>query len=95
MNPELLFALLAGDLAALEKRFRIDANSTSAAGWRLALAPTDESVARVFNHVELEGDRYVRRVRLDEVNGDVTAIRFDKLAEAPEPNAGEARRLAE
>jgi hypothetical protein len=91
---ELLFALLAGDVATLQQRFKVEGELVGSAGWKLELTPTDAGLARVFKHIHLEGDEYVRQVRLDETRGDSSVILFDQLARAPPPDASETERLA-
>ncbi|WP_375760891.1 outer membrane lipoprotein carrier protein LolA [Corallococcus exercitus] len=90
---ELLFALLSGDVASLQKRFKVEGALVGAAGWKLELTPTDAGLARVFKHIRLEGDGYVRQVQLDETRGDSSVITFEQLAQTPPPNATEAERL--
>ncbi|MFC4160465.1 LolA family protein [Chitinimonas lacunae] len=92
---ELLFALLSGDMAALQRRFRVEGELVGNSGWKLLLTPLDAQLARLLRRVELEGDRYVRRVRLEESNGDASLIRFEQLAEAPPATPDEARRLGQ
>lgn len=92
---QLLFALLSGDVAALKRRFAIDGELAGADGWKLTLTPSDAALTKLFRRVELEGDRYVRQVRLEEANGDASLIRFEQLAPTPVASADEARRLAE
>lgn len=90
---ELLFALLSGDVAALQKRFKVEGELVGTAGWKLELTPTDAGLARVFKHIHLEGDGYVRQVQLDETRGDSSVISFEQLAQTPPPDATEAERL--
>ncbi|MBI2769162.1 MAG: outer membrane lipoprotein carrier protein LolA [Burkholderiales bacterium] len=73
---EMLFALMSADLAALAQRFRVDGELQGKDGWRLSLAPREAGVARWVSGIELEGDRFVRLVRLAEAQGDTTLIRF-------------------
>lgn len=91
---EVMFALLSGDVAALARRFRVEGELVGTAGWKLTLTPTDAGLSRVFKSIHLEGDTYVRQVRLDEARGDTSVIQFDKLSQTPPPNDAEARRLA-
>lgn len=79
---QLLFALLAGDVATLAKQFRVD-GSTTAAGWSLALVPHDAGMARVLSRIALSGDTLVRSVELDEANGDHTRLSFFDLTSTP------------
>lgn len=90
---ELLFALLSGDIAALQKRFTVAGELVGDKGWKLDLTPTDAGLSRVFKHIHLEGDGYVRQVQLDETRGDSSVISFEQLAQTPPPDATEAERL--
>lgn len=92
---QVLFAVLAGDIAALTRHFRVSGELAGNDGWRVILVPTDAGLARFLKRVELDGDRYVRRVRIDEANGDRSEIRFDALSDVPPPTAEEVKRLAE
>lgn len=78
---ETLFALMSADLSGLAQRFRIDGEADDA-GWRLSLLPVDAGLARWLQRVELEGDRYLRSVRLAETSGDLTQIRLSRHAGA-------------
>jgi hypothetical protein len=78
---ETLFGVMAADLAALEQRFLISGESAPA-GWKLALLPRDAALARWVQRIELEGDRFLRLVRLDEAGGDQTLIRLARHATA-------------
>ena len=44
--------------------------------WRLQLLPRDAALARWVQRVELDGDRYLRAVRLQEGSGDQTQIKL-------------------
>jgi hypothetical protein len=90
---ELMFALLAGDLAALSGRFKVEGELQGAQGWRLQLTPTDALLAGQFSAIALEGDRHVRLVRLAERNGDTTQIRFAALRSAAALSPEAARRF--
>lgn len=91
---ELLFALLSGDVATLSQRFRVEGELVDKEGWRLTLTPTDAGLARVFKSVQLQGDRFVREVRLEEARGDSSVIQFSNLAQTPPLSDKEAERLA-
>lgn len=71
---EMLFALMAADLPALAARFQIDGALTGKDGWHLALRPRDAALARWITRIELDGDRFVRKVRLTEASGDNSDI---------------------
>lgn len=78
---ETLFGVLAADLSALVQRFEVSGDS-GREGWRLALLPREPALARWIQRVELEGDRFLQAVRLQEASGDQTAIRFTRHAPA-------------
>ncbi len=79
---QLLFALLAGDVATLAKQFRVE-GATAADGWSLTLAPLDAGMAKVLTRIALTGDSLVRTVELDEANGDHTRLLFLDLSSTP------------
>jgi hypothetical protein len=79
---ETLFALMTADVSVLAARFQIEGEATGSEGWRLALQPRDASLAKWLARVELEGDRFLRSVRLQEASGDTTQIRFTQLQAA-------------
>lgn len=72
---QLLFSLLAGDLGALESQF----SATGEVGpdrWKIELLPRSNALKKVFTRIHLEGDRSVRSVLLEELNGDSTSIKL-------------------
>jgi outer membrane lipoprotein-sorting protein len=91
---EILFAVLAGDVAQLARRFDIAATLHGQA-WTLHLMPRDAAVQLAFTSIDVDGDRFVRAVRLQEANGDRTSISFDALASGPAPSDDEVRLLAQ
>lgn len=90
---ETLFALMAADLGVLAQRFRIEGELRGADAWRLSLTPRDGGLARWLASVELEGDRFVRAVRLAEAQGDTSTIRFIQPSGAAAPTREEAGRF--
>ena len=74
-----MFALLRGDLAALSTRFSVDGELLGKEGWRLRLVPRDAALLQVFTQVDIEGDQFVRSIKLAEAQGDSTLIRFSAL----------------
>ena len=89
----LLFALLNGDVAALDAQFKLE-GSVQAKTWTLNLVPKQAAFAKILAHVELSGDQYVRRVVLDEANGDRTTIAFRaQVVEPAKLTADEAARF--
>ncbi len=70
---QLLFSLLAGDLAALESQF-IATGEVGAERWSINLQPKSDGLKKVFARIALEGGASVRSVLLEEQNGDSTTI---------------------
>lgn len=93
MVNQMFLALMAGNVAALRERFAIQGELIGKTGWRLELTPREAGVAQHLKRIEIAGERHVRRVRLDEANGDSTSIRFSALSETPPPTADEVRQL--
>lgn len=92
---EVLFALLSGDIALLARRFRISGNLVGSEGWQLRLVPNDVALSKVFRRVELSGARFVQDIKLEDMNGDMTAIRFSQLKFAPAATPDEVRSFAD
>ena len=70
---QLLFSLLAGDLASLESHFTAT-GSVKADGWSIELQPKSDALKKVFTTISLQGDRSVHTVLLKELSGDSTSI---------------------
>ena len=82
-----------GDVQALSSQFNVAA-SREGQGWRLRLTPKSAMLAKAFESLTLQGDRYVRQVEIVEANKDRTQIQFSALSETPATlNADEARRF--
>jgi len=91
----LMLALLDGNLAALQAQFELSGSLRGAQGWLAQLTPREPALARLFQRIELEGDRQVRRIQLFEAQGDQTLIRFEEQQREPAPpSSEEAQRLA-
>ena len=89
----IMFALMSGDVQALSSQFNVEA-TREGHGWRLKLTPKSAMLAKAFQSLTLQGDRYVRQVEIIEANQDRTRIQFTALSEAPATlNADEARRF--
>jgi hypothetical protein len=86
---ETLFGVMAADLSALAQRFQIEGELRGADGWRLVLLPREPALARWVQRVELEGDRFLRVVRLLEGSGDLTLIRMARHATSTALSADE------
>lgn len=78
----LMFSLLNGEVNRLGEHFTIDGRA-GGDGWTLALQPRQTGLAKLLTGVTLEGDRHVRRIVLDEANGDRTEIAFSGQSDTP------------
>ena len=79
----LLMALLSGDVDTLSRQFRLQETLGTDGSWRLQLVPKQGALKKIFKLIELQGDQYVRSVRLQEIRGDRTEIRFLQLRTTP------------
>ena len=79
----LLLALISGDIDALSKYFKLTESSLPGGAWKLQLTPKKSGLARVFARIELNGDRFVRSVHLEEKSGDSTDLKFQALRDTP------------
>ena len=90
----LLMALLSGDIEALSKQFRMQETLSADGSWRLQLIPKQAPLKTIFKMIELQGDRHVLSVHLEEIRGDRTDIRFLQLRDTPNTlGAGEAKQF--
>lgn len=78
----IMFALMSGDVQALSSQFTVSAQRQGQ-GWTLRLTPKSAMLAKAFQSLTLQGDRYVRQVEIIEANQDRTRIQFSALAETP------------
>ncbi|MDB5857880.1 MAG: lipoprotein carrier protein LolA [Ramlibacter sp.] len=90
---ETLFGVMAADLTALAQRFQIEGELVGREGWRLQLLPRDAALARWVQRVELEGERFLRGVRLQEGSGDQTQIRMARHSTSATLSADEEARF--
>lgn len=74
----LFLDLLGGNTKGLEQHFEL-VLSGSAQQWQLRLQPKTVLMKQVFNHIDISGDTVVRRVELDEKQGDRTVMRFEQV----------------
>jgi len=76
-----LFSLLAGDLGQLESLFEV-AGSVDG-GWSVALTARHPALAKAIGKIALDGDAYVRNIRITEASGDSTEIVFSDIKTGP------------
>jgi len=73
-----LFSLLGGDLAQLDKLFEVD-GSADKDSWQVALKAREPALAKAIGAVNLEGGAYVKRIEMNEASGDKTSIVFSAM----------------
>jgi hypothetical protein len=88
MITNVLFSLLAGDLAQLESLFEVD-GSVEANSWNVALKARQPALAKAIGSIKLEGGAYVKSMVMNEASGDRTSIVFSAI------QAGESAMTAE
>lgn len=76
----MLNGLLSGDIASLNKNFRMDQNGR-AAHWRLSLVPRRwGNPLMPFREIRVHGGRFVEQIDLIKVDGDSDTISFDGMS---------------
>jgi outer membrane lipoprotein-sorting protein len=88
MITNVLFSLLAGDLAQLETLFEVDGN-VEANSWNVTLKARQPALAKAIGGIKLEGGAYVKSMVMNEASGDRTTITFSNI------QPGEAAMTAE
>ena len=78
MINNVLFSLLAGDLAQLDSLFEGE-GSVLNNQWSVALKARDPGLAKVIAGVSLEGGAFVKQITIHEANGDRTGIVFSAM----------------
>ena len=78
MVHNVLFALLAGDLAPLEKLFVIEGD-VHEKSWKVTLKAREPGLAKVLGGIALEGGVFVKGITIREASGDLTEIVFSAI----------------
>ena len=78
MIHNVLFALLAGDLAPLEKLFVIEGD-VHEKNWKVTLKAREPGLAKVLERIALEGGVFVKGITISEASGDLTKIVFSAI----------------
>ena len=73
-----LFALLAGDLAQLEKLFDVDGTAQDNS-WSVTLKAREPGLAKAIGSIALDGGVYVKNIVISEAGGDRTHILFSGI----------------
>ena len=82
----LFLDLLGGNTQGLEKQFDLQL-SGSQQKWTLRLNPKTALMKQIFNHIEISGDSVVRRIELNEKQGDRTVMQFNQVQTGKELDA--------
>ncbi len=78
MINSVLFSLLGGDLAQLDKMFEVEGTADKDS-WQVALKAREPALAKAIGAINLEGASYVKRIEMSEVSGDSTSIVFSAM----------------
>jgi hypothetical protein len=78
MINNVLFSLLAGDLAQLESLFEVD-GTVDANSWSVSLKAREPALAKAIGTIKLEGGAYVKNIVMNEASGDRTSIVFSAI----------------
>ncbi|MGA8119920.1 LolA family protein [Rouxiella badensis] len=72
----LLTALFHADHRALEQNFTLDFSDRGQGNWKLVLTPKTSPLNRLFKTITLEGQTFLNNININDMQGDVTQIRF-------------------
>ena len=75
---KLFLDLLGGNTQGLEKQFNLALSGTEKQ-WTLNLTPKTAVTRQIFNHIVISGDSVVRKIELDEKQGDKTVMQFREV----------------
>ncbi len=78
MINQVLFALLAGDLAQLETLFVVD-GTVGKDSWDVTLTAREPALAKAIGTIKLDGGAYVKNIVMSEASGDRTSIVFSNI----------------
>ncbi|MCA3012513.1 MAG: outer membrane lipoprotein carrier protein LolA [Myxococcaceae bacterium] len=79
---DLLFSVVGGDVGGLSERFTVEGR-VSPAAWSLTLTPRALALKGFIARLDLEGDRYVRAIRIVEASGDESRITLTDVRADP------------
>lgn len=90
---KIMLAVLSGNQAEMAKYFKIERTESNGT-WTLQLQPKG-GMARVFAHIEINGDRHIKQVLMQEKSGDQTELHFSALSEVPNTLTPEEKKYFE
>ncbi|MCQ9123683.1 hypothetical protein BKG91_01215 [Rodentibacter caecimuris] len=71
----LFLGLLSGDVNGLKTQFKLALSGTTEQ-WKVTLTPDSLLMKQIFNQITIQGNEVVKRIQLDETQGDRTDITF-------------------
>ena len=89
---QMLQGMLTGQLDEVKRQFDVQANGT-AAQWNLHFTPKQSRVAQVLRDIQLDGDAYLQRIRIDMQDGTQTDIKMTDTRDAGPLSAQEKHAL--
>jgi outer membrane lipoprotein-sorting protein len=89
---QMLQGMLTGQLDQVERQFTVQAKGT-VAQWNLHFTPRQSRVAQVLRGIELDGDTYLQRIRIDMQDGTQTDIQMTDTRDAGTLSAQEKHAL--
>lgn len=92
MINSILFALLAGDLAELEKLFDVDGKAQDNT-WSVTLKAREPGLAKAIGSITLDGGVYVKNIVINEASGDRTQIVFSSIQTGVDAMSGDEAAL--
>ncbi len=75
---QLFLDLLGGNTQGLEKQFDLSLSGT-AQQWTLQLTPKTAITRQIFTRIDISGDSVVRKIELNEKQGDRTVMQFSQI----------------
>jgi hypothetical protein len=72
----LLRALFQADRKVLDENFSSEFTDQGHGKWQLVLTPTTTPLDKLFSTITLQGDKYLNRIALNDLQGDFTEITF-------------------
>ena len=75
---QLFLDLLGGNTQGLEKQFDLALSGTEQQ-WTLQLTPKTAITRQIFTRIGISGDTVVRKIQLDEKQGDRTVMQFEQI----------------
>ncbi len=79
----LLRALFQADEKVLRENFDLDFHDRGNNSWQLGLTPKAAPLNKIFNRIDLQGDRFLNRITLDDKQGDKTEIKLSNTRTEP------------